>query len=154
MSGDITYLSVAGEWRYFAVVMDRYSRRILAWSLQRRRDAPVTTAALVTAVRHRRPPAALTFHSDRGSAYLAAPFRDRLVALGIQQSASVSGPGDNAHMQSVFHSFKDVVVPGVTFATDHALRQMLRHYFRYYNYTRLHSALGFRSPVDYESHAE
>ncbi|MCC6773087.1 MAG: IS3 family transposase [Gemmatimonadaceae bacterium] len=65
--GDITYLTVAGEWRYLAVVMDRYSRRILAWTLQRRRDATVTTAMLQTAVRHRHPPAGLTFHSDRGS---------------------------------------------------------------------------------------
>ena len=151
--GDITYLTVAGEWRYLAVVMDRFSRRILAWTLQRRRDARVTTAVLQTAVRHRRPPAGLTFHSDRGSEYLAAPFRDRLRALGIQQSASVSGPGDNAHMESFFHSFKAEAVRGVAFATERALRQVLRHYFRYYNHTRLHSALGFRSPVDYESEA-
>ncbi|MBK7833856.1 MAG: transposase family protein [Gemmatimonadetes bacterium] len=77
------YLVVAGEWRYLAVVMDRYSRRILAWTLRRRRDASVTRAVLQTAVRHRRPSAGLIFHSDRGTEYLAAPFRDTLVALGI-----------------------------------------------------------------------
>ena len=149
--GDITYLVVAGEWRYLAVVMDRYSRGILAWTLRRRRDASVTRAVLQTAVRHRRPSAGLIFHSDRGTEYLAAPFRDTLVALGIQQSACVSGPGDNAHMESFFHSFKAEVVRGATFATEAALRRTLRHFFRYYNHTRLHSALGFRSPVDYEA---
>lgn len=149
--GDITYLAVAGPWRYRAVVMDRYSRRVLAWTLQHRRDARVTRAVLQTAVRHRRPPPGLTFHSDRGSEYLAAPLRDLLRALGIQQSASVSGPGDNAHMESFFHSFKAEVVRGITFPTETALRQVLRHYFRYYNHTRLHSALGLCSPVDYEA---
>jgi transposase InsO family protein len=149
--GDITYLAVAGEWRYLAVVMDRYSRRILAWTLRRRRDAAVTCAVVHIAVQRRRPPRGLIFHSDRGSEYLAAPFRDYLAARGIQQSACVSGPGDNAHMESFFHSFKAEVVRGVTFRTEAVLRQTLRHYFRYYNHTRLHSALGFLSPVDYEA---
>jgi transposase InsO family protein len=148
--GDITYLPVAGTWRYLAVVMDRFSRRILAWTLQRRRDARVTRAVLETAVQRRRPGRGLTFHSDRGPEYLAAPFRDRLITLGIAQSASVSGPGDNAHMESFFHSFKAEVVRGTTFATEAILRTTLRHYFRYYNHSRLHSALGFQTPVDYE----
>ena len=104
-------------------------------------------------MRHRRPRAGLIFHSDRGSEYLAAPFRDCLATLGIQQSACVSGPGDNARMESFFHSFKAEVVRGVTFTTDAILRQTLRHFFRYYNHTRLHSALGFCSPVDYERRA-
>lgn len=103
------------------------------------------------AVQRRRPPRGLIFHSDRGSEYLAAPFRDYLAARGIQQSACVSGPGDNAHMESFFHSFKAEVVRGVTFRTEAVLRQTLRHYFRYYSHTRLHSALGFLSPVDYEA---
>jgi transposase InsO family protein len=108
--GDITYLAVAGEWRYLAVVMDRFSRRILAWTLRRRREARVTRAVLQTAARHRRPPPGLTFHS-----------------------------------------FKAEVVRGVSFPTDAALRHTLCHFFRYYNHTRLHSALGFQSPVDYEA---
>jgi transposase InsO family protein len=149
--GDITYLAVAGTWRYLAVVMDRYSRRILAWTLGRRRDARVTRAVLNAAVQHRAPPAGLIFHSDRGSEYLAAPFRDRLVQLRIQQSACESGPGDNAHMESFFHSFKAEAVRGLTFTTDAALRRALRHFFHYYNHARLHSALGFRSPVAFEA---
>jgi len=92
----------------------------------------------------------LTFHSDRGPEYLAAPLRDRLLALGIAQSASESGAGDNAHMESFFHSFKAEVVRGETFGSEADLRRVLRHYGHYYNHKRLHSALGFRTPGDYE----
>lgn len=77
-------------------------------------------------------------------------FRDRLKALGIAQSAGACGPGDNAHMASFFHSLKAEVVRGTTFANKAVLHTTLRHYFRYYNHTRLHPALGFRTPVDYE----
>lgn len=72
------------------------------------RSARPHSHLLQTAVRHRRPPTGLIFHSDRGTEYLAAPFRDTLVALGIQQGARVGGPGDNAHMESFFHSFRVV----------------------------------------------
>lgn len=148
--GDITYLAVAGHWRYLAVVMDQYSRRVLAWTLGRRRDGRVTRGVLNAAVSHRRPARGMIFHSDRGSEYLAAPLRDRLVQLGIQQSASRSGPGDNAHMESFFHSLKGELVRGVHFASDQALRAQLQQYMHYYNHTRLHSALGYRSPVAFE----
>lgn len=110
----------------------------------------MTCDVLATAVRRRRPRAGLTFHSDRGSECLAAPFRDCLVAFGIAQSACVSGPGDNAHMESLFHSFKAEASRGRMFTSQTALRLTLRHYFRYYNHTRLHPAPGFRTPVDYE----
>ncbi|MBK8057899.1 MAG: transposase [Gemmatimonadetes bacterium] len=82
--------------------------------------------------------------------YLAAPFRDRLVALGIARSATVSGPGDKAHMESFVHSLRAEVVRGPTFVSDAMLRCTHLHYFRHYNLTRLHSALGFRTQVDYD----
>ena len=148
--GDITYLAVAGQWRYLAVVMDQYSRRVLAWTLGRRRDARVTRAVLSAAVARRRPAPGLIFHSDRGSEYLAAPFGDRVAALGLLQSASTHGPGDNAHMESFFHSLKAEVTRGVTYTTDTALRRQLTHYLRYYNATRQHSALGYYSPMAFE----
>lgn len=149
--GDITYLAVAGRWRFLAVVLDQYSRRVLAWALGRRRDARLTRTVLDAAVRRRQPPAGLIFHSDRGSEYAAAAFRDRLAALGVQQSATQTGPGDNAHMESFFHSLKAELVHGTRFATGTSLRQQVARYVRYYNHQRLHSALGYRSPVDYEA---
>src|SRR5207302_10714490 len=76
--GDIPYLPVVGRWRFLAVVLDQYSRRVLAWALGRTRDARLTRTVLDAAVRRRRPRAGLVFHSDRGSEYAAQAFRDRL----------------------------------------------------------------------------
>jgi transposase InsO family protein len=149
--GDVTYLPVAGRWRFLAVVLDQCSRRVLAWTLGRRRDAHLTRQVLDAAVRRRRPPRGLVFHSDRGSEYVGATLRDRLRALGIRQSSALRGPEDNAHMESFFHSLKAELVHGVRFATETALRQSIAGYVRYYNHRRIHSALAYRSPVDYES---
>ena len=151
--GDITYLPVGRRWYFLAVVLDQCSRRVLAWTLGRRRDARLTCRVLDAAVRRRQPPRGLIFHSDRGSEYVAAVLRDRLRALGIRQSAARRGPAENAHMESFWHSLKAEVVHGTQFATDGALRDELARYVRYYNHRRLHSSLGYRSPVDYEAGA-
>jgi putative transposase len=151
--GDITYLKVGTAWRYLAVVMDRCSRRILAWTLQRRRDGRVTRGVLAAALRRRQPAEGLIFHSDRGSEYLTETLRTFLAARRVRQSACTSGPGDNAHMESFFHSMKAEATRGRHFTTDAELRTVLRAYIRYYNTTRAHSALSYRSPVDFERRA-
>ena len=152
--GDITYLGVRGGWRYLAIVMDQHSRRLLAWMLTRRRTAAVTCAVLAQALRRRRPPPTLIFHSDRGSEYMGAAFCAFVAEHGLLQSASVRGPGDNAYAESFFHSLKAELTRGVTFATDRALRTVLDRYILYYNTRRLHSALGYRSPIAFERRAE
>jgi transposase InsO family protein len=81
---------------------------------------------------------------------MAAPFGDHVTALGLLQSASTQGPGDNAHMESFFHSLKAEIVRGVTFATEAALRRALQRYMRYYNAVRQHSSLGYHSPLVFE----
>ncbi len=126
---------------------------MLAWTLTRRRDATIMRHVLNAAVGRRHPDRGLMFHSDRGSQYLAARFRGRLAQLGILQSAKTSGPGDNAHMESFFHSLKAETTRGITFTTDQGLRALLHRYFRYYNHERSQSALGFQTPVQYEAHA-
>lgn len=151
--GDITYLRVDGGWRYFAIVMDQYSRRILAWTLTRRRTASVTCAVLALAVQRRRPAPGVIFHSDRGSEYLGAPFCTALARRGLVQSASVRGPGDNPHAESFFHSCKAELTRGVSFPDDRSLRTALQQYVRYYNTQRMHSALGYQSPVAFERRA-
>jgi putative transposase len=147
--GDITYLTVGGAWRYLAIVMDLFSRRILAWSLTRHRTAAVTCAVLAQAARQRAARGVI-FHSDRGSEYMGAPFCLQLAQLGLLQSASVRGPGDNAHAESFFHSLKAELTRGVTFSSDRALRRALRTYIPYYNETRLHSSLNYLSPLAFE----
>jgi putative transposase len=151
--GDITYLRVGGGWRYLAIVMDQYSRRLLAWTLTRRRTARETGYVLGLALQRRRRPPTLIFHSDRGSEYMGAAFCAFVATHGLLQSASVRGPGDNAHAESFFHALKAELTRGVTFVTDRALRTALDHYIRYYNTRRLHSALGYRSPIAFERRA-
>jgi putative transposase len=151
---DITYLKVGAAWRYLAVVMDRYSRRIIGWSLSASKDALLTLAALNHAVRNRRPRPGVIFHSDRGVEYAAYAFRDRLAALGFVQSMNRPREiTDNAHMESFFHSMKSDTVHGFTFATAEDLAQLLRSYIPYYNGVRLHSGIGYASPIDYEIRA-
>jgi putative transposase len=149
--GDVTYLKVGLSWRYLAVVLDRHSRRVLSWRLSKRRDLALTRAALDRAVARRCLPAGLIFHSDRGVEYSGYAFRARLAALGIIQSMKRPREiGDNAFVESFFHSMKAEAIHGRVFQDDLALRQALSHFIRRYNLTRLHSSLGFRSPVDYE----
>jgi len=149
--GDVTYLKVARQWRYLAVVMDRHSRRILGWSVSRRRDAALTCAALRLSVRNRQPGPRLMFHSDRGIEYAAFEYRDELARLGIIQSMNRPGKmNDNAHMESFFHSMKAEDLHGRRFDDDDQLRQVIRSYIAFYNQQRLHSALRYLPPTIFE----
>jgi putative transposase len=151
--GDITYLRAGRRWSYLAVVLVQCSRRVLAWRMAARRDARLTCSVLDAAARRRRPQAGLIFHSDRGSEYAATAFRARVLAWRMRQSSSQRGPAENAHMESFFHSLKAEVIHGTEFGSEQALRKAVAGYIRYYNRNRLHSALGYRSPIDFEVQA-
>ena len=149
--GDITYLRAAGAWRYLAVVIDQYSRRLLGYQLGVERTSELTVAALGRALAKRRPPAGLVFHSDRGSEYGGYLYRDRLSEKGIVQSMNrPKTMTDNAHVESFFHSLKTEAIHGRRFADSAQLDHAVRRYIDRYNRTRIHSALGYRSPIDYE----
>jgi transposase InsO family protein len=151
---DVTYLAVGSRWWYLAAVLDQYSRRVLAWRLGSVRNSHLTRGAVEAALRRRRPEAGLIFHSDRGSEFLATPLRERLDEHGVRQSMTRGGaPDENAHMESFFHSLKADVIHGRRFETVAELRRELHRYVVYYNRRRLHSALSYQSPVDYEQGA-
>lgn len=149
---DVTYIRVKKRWRYLAVVMDVYSRRILGWSLGRRRTVRLTLQALTRALKGRNPCKSMIFHTDRGIEYRGIRFQERLRLLGIQ--ASVNRPGtctDNAHMESFFHSLKGELIRGNVYETDQQLRGTLRWYINYfYNRVRLHSGIDYWTPEAYD----
>lgn len=150
--GDVTYLKVKGHWRFLAVVLDQYSRRLLGWSMGPVRCGQLTRAAFNRALRAATPKARLIFHSDRGSEYAGTALGHRLRELGVRQSMTRGGsPSDNAHAESFFHSMKAEAVHGIEFTSEQELRYCLRKYIRFYNHKRLHSALGYLSPVSFES---
>jgi transposase InsO family protein len=149
--GDVTYLRAGGSWRYLAVVMDRHTRRILGWSLGPSRSAQLTLSALNTAIARRGRPPGVIFHSDRGVEFSAYAFRARLAAHGMTQSMKRPRElGDNAFIESFFHSMKSDVIHGVTFGNDPVLVDTVTRYMRQYNRLRLHSSIGYLSPIDYE----
>jgi transposase InsO family protein len=152
--GDVTYLKAGGVWLYLAVVMDKYSRRIVGWAVSKERTAMLVLKALNRAVQARRPSPGLIFHSDRGIEYASYIHRDRLTQLGFVQSMNrPNRMNDNAHMESFFHSFKSDQYHGRRFAHIREIMDVVKRYIPFYNTQRLHSAIGYVSPVSYESQA-
>lgn len=152
--GDVTYLKVGNAWRYLAVVMDKYSRRVIGWSLGKARDANLTIAALNRAVFNRRKACGVIFHTDRGIEYAAYAFRRRLGQLGFVQSMNRPGTMiDNVHIESFFHSMKSDTIHGKRFHKDREIEREIRSYMPFYNHERLHSSLRFLPPAKYEAKA-
>jgi putative transposase len=152
--GDITYLKVGGIYRYLAVVMDKYSRRVIGWSYGPRKDVALTLRALNSAVRSRRPSPGIVFHTDRGTEYAGTAFKERLAELGFRQSMNRPGKmTDNAFIESFFHSMKSDIYHGLRFTDDAELRSALKSYVPFYNQDRLHSSLQYVSPATFERQA-
>ncbi len=151
-AGDLTYLKVGGQWRYLAVVLDLYSRKVLAWALGKQRPAELTSWVLQYAIAKRRPKPGLIFHSDRGIEYRAFEYQAQLGEHSIVPS--MNRPGhctDNAFVESFFHTLKAEFFRGSTFRATEELRRGIASYIdQFYNRQRLHSGIGYLSPEQFE----
>ena len=149
---DVTYLKVKKQWHYLSVIMDLYSRRIVGWSLDTKRTTAVTRRTLLAAVRKRRPDEGLMLHTDSGVEYRGSEYQKELRKQGIAHSLSRPGKcTDNAHMESFFHSMKAELIRNKTFHSAEELKYALARYINdYYNRKRLHSGIGYCSPMEYE----
>ena len=149
---DITYIGTEEGWLYLAVIMDLFSRRIVGWSMGSTMDVSLVAAALDMAVEGRRPAPGCIFHSDRGSQYACTEFRAALKAKGFVSSMSRRGDCyDNAAAESLHHSLKTECVSMQNYKTRDEARASVFDYIEvFYNRQRIHSSIGYRSPVEFE----
>lgn len=149
---DITYVPTREGWLYLATVMDLAFRGIVGWAMSDRIDRTLACDALTDALHRRQPAPGLLHHSDRGSQYASDDYQAVLTQHGLIPSMSRKGNcWDNAPMESFFHSLKVEWLHDQTFRTRDDARQAIFAYIEvWYNRQRLHSALGYRSPEQYE----
>jgi len=149
---DITYIRLKAAFVFLAVLLDAWSRRVVGYAVSRFLDVRLTLAALEAAVVNRRPVPGLIHHSDRGSQYAAKGYRDRLEALGMKGSMGRKGnPYDNAYAESFFKTLKHEEVYAYEYEMMEDVIERLPHFIdQIYNRRRLHSALGYVPPEEYE----
>ncbi len=149
---DITYIRLETEFVYLAVVLDAYSRRVIGWALDRSLEDDLAIAALKMALRRRAPAEGLTHHSDRGVQYASNDYTDLLKAHRVRISMSRSGnPYDNAICESFMKTLKYEEVYRQEYRDLVEARASIEQFIeKVYNGKRLHSALGYRPPVEFE----
>jgi transposase InsO family protein len=149
---DITYIPTGEGWLYLAVVEDLFSRMIVGWSMAETMESRLVVDAFSMAINRRRPGVGLLAHSDRGSQYASEHYQRVLREEGITCSMSEVGQcWDNAPVESFFGRLKCEIEPEELFATrDQARAELFEYLEVFYNRVRLHSSLGFLSPVEFE----
>ena len=149
---DITYFWTQEGWIYLAVVIDLYSRRVVGWSIDRRMKKALVMRALMMAANLRKPPPGLIHHSDRGSQYASHDYQKLLKQHGMICSMSRKGNcWDNAPVESFFSSLKREWTGDRWYRTRQEAIADVREYVAvYYNSKRLHSTLGYTTPMNYE----
>ena len=149
---DITYIPTGEGWLYLAAILDLFSRRVVGWAMAATMETTLVQSALDMALGNRSPSDGLIHHSDRGSQYASDSYRGALKQQGITASMSRRGNCyDNAVIESFWHSLKVELVHRRTFATRLEAEQAIFEYIEtFYNRTRLHSSIGYLSPVAFE----
>jgi transposase InsO family protein len=151
-AGDITYVWTLEGWLYLAVLLDLFSRRVVGWAISDRVDTQLALHALRMALQRRQPERGLLHHTDRGSQYASIDYQQALHERGIV--CSMSGKGDcwdNAVSESFFGSLEKELLMGTTFwSKAHARRELTEYIEQFYNRDRLHSTIGYVSPIDFE----
>jgi putative transposase len=151
---DITYVRLQEEFAFLAVVLDAYSRRVVGWALEAHLRASLTITALQMALQTRRPaPGSLIHHSDRGVQYACREYTCLLEAHDIQPSMSrIGNPYDNAKAESFMKTLKQEEVDGRAYRDVRHAREAIGSFIEdIYNRRRLHSALAYRPPVEFEA---
>ena len=151
---DITYVHLARAFVYLAVILDAFSRKAVGWALENTLDASLAIAALDTALEARKPQSgSLIHHSDRGVQYASIAYRQRLAEYDITISMSRPGnPFDNAKAESFMKTLKTEEINGSTFVDINDARRRIDGFIaKVYNKDRLHSALGYQSPLEFET---
>jgi len=150
--GDITYVRTWEGWLYLATVIDLASRRVVGWAMADHMRASLVCDALSMAIDARRPAPGLIFHSDRGTQYTSSDFAQLLEAHQVTQSFSRPRQcWDNAVAESWFASLKEECIHRQSWPTrTHARRAIFDYIEVFYNRQRLHSSLGYLTPVEYE----
>jgi putative transposase len=149
---DITYIRILKGFVFLAAMLDRYSRKVIGWAISQRIDAELCVAALSIALEQRQPPPGCIHHSDRGVQYACAEYITLLEQAQMQISMSrTANPYDNAHMESFFKTLKYEEVHLANYETYDDVVQRIPHFIEeVYNSKRLHSALGYLPPKEYE----
>jgi transposase InsO family protein len=149
---DITYIPTAEGWLYLAAVMDLFSRKIVGWAMRDHMQVELASSALKMAIQQQHPQPGLIHHSDRGVQYASQDYRAVLSAAGITASMSRKADCyDNAPMESFFHTLKIELVHHRQYKTRaEAQRDIFPFIEAFYNRTRLHSAIGYVTPIEME----
>jgi putative transposase len=149
---DLTFLRLEEEFAYLAVVLDAYSRRVIGWALGRAMNGALTVQALEKALELRRPPPGLVHHSDQGSQYACVEYVDLLERHGAVLSMSRPGcPWENGRCESFIKTLKQEEIDARPYRTMDELAAHVEEFIeQVYNPIRLHSALDYRSPVEFE----
>lgn len=150
-TSDITYIQTDEGWLYLAIILDLYSRQVIGWSMQPHMQTSLVSDALRMAWFRRRPASGLIFHSDRGTQYCSQAFQQSLVEYEMQSSMSRKGNcWDNAPTESLWGSLKVGRLYGMRFETRRQAMDEVIDWLMYYNHKRLHSTLGYISPMQFE----